>query len=74
MPDTLCSLKYVVKALRKRGFYPPLGLLTVASFMPRDWELRLVDMNVEELHSEFLEWADIYSTSKYQDRAHHSQI
>jgi hypothetical protein len=58
------SLKYVVKALRKRGLCPSLDLLTVASLMPRNRKLRLVDMNVEELHYEFLEGRHLLETPR----------
>ena len=41
--------------------YPscPLGLLTVAALLPADWELRLVDCNVERLTDADLAWADL---------------
>jgi radical SAM superfamily enzyme YgiQ (UPF0313 family) len=44
--------------------YPaaPLGLCTVAALLPRHWELRLVDRNVEELDDRTLEWADLVLT------------
>ncbi|HEX8908444.1 MAG TPA: B12-binding domain-containing radical SAM protein [Anaeromyxobacteraceae bacterium] len=40
----------------------PLGLITLAALLPADWELRLVDRNVEELRDEDLRWADVVMT------------
>jgi hypothetical protein len=41
--------------------YPtiPLGLITVAAMLPREWTVRLVNLNTEELNDGDLEWADL---------------
>jgi radical SAM superfamily enzyme YgiQ (UPF0313 family) len=44
--------------------YPaaPLGLCTVAAMLPADWELRLVDRNVDAWDDSLLDWADVVLT------------
>lgn len=59
IPDTFWSFKHILKFIRKRAAHVPLGMLTVAAMMPREWQLRLVDMNVEPLTDEQIEWADM---------------
>ncbi len=41
--------------------YPasPLGLITVAAMLPPDWEVRLNDLNAEELDPKDVEWAQM---------------
>lgn len=58
IPDTFWSFKHALRFVRKKASFPPLGLLTVASLLPGDWELRLVDLNVKRLRNRDLEWAD----------------
>jgi len=57
-PDTFWSFKHALRFVSKRASMPPLGLLTVAAMLPRDWDLKLVDLNVERLRDEDLRRAD----------------
>ncbi len=50
------------KAVGARYSATPLGLITVAALLPRHWEVRLVDRNVEELDRGDLAWADVVMT------------
>ena len=57
-PATFWSFRYAMKFIDRKASFPPLGLLTVAAMLPGEWEKRLVDMNVESLADQDLEWAD----------------
>ncbi|MCH5376329.1 MAG: B12-binding domain-containing radical SAM protein, partial [Planctomycetes bacterium] len=57
-PSTFWSFRYVVRFVSKRAVFPPLGLLTVASMLPRSWQLKLVDLNVSRLRTADIRWAD----------------
>jgi len=57
-PDTFWSFKHALEFVGKRAALPPLGLLTVASLLPREWSQRLVDTNVRSLTKKDLAWAD----------------
>jgi radical SAM superfamily enzyme YgiQ (UPF0313 family) len=57
-PVTFWSFDYALKFISKKAAYPPLGLLTVAAMLPEDWEVRLLDLNVENLLDRDLQWAD----------------
>ena len=62
-PDTFWSFKHALKFIRKRASLPPLGLLTVAAMLPKEWGKRLVDENVRRLTPEDLTWADVVFVS-----------
>ncbi len=57
-PDTFWSFKHVLPFVSKRAAFPPLGLLTVAATLPADWQLKLIDLNVDRLTDRDLLWAD----------------
>ncbi len=58
-PDTYWSFKHALPIEGKRSAYPPLGLLTIAAMMPKNWPKRMVDLNVRRLTDADLKWADV---------------
>lgn len=58
IPETFWGLKYALEFVSKKAELPPLGLLTIASMVPENWQKRLVDMNVKTLSPQDLAWAD----------------
>lgn len=62
-PDTFWSMRHALRFVGKKAAHPPLGLLTVAGFIPGDWTCRLVDLNVRTLQEADLDWADTVLTS-----------
>jgi radical SAM superfamily enzyme YgiQ (UPF0313 family) len=49
-PDTYWSFRHALKFVSKKAVNPPLGLLTIASMLPPQWEKKVVDLNVSALH------------------------
>ncbi|HZN06307.1 MAG TPA: radical SAM protein, partial [Pyrinomonadaceae bacterium] len=58
-PDTYWSFRHALPFEGKRSVFPPLGLLTVSGLLPKTYERRLVDLNVEPLKDSQIEWADM---------------
>jgi radical SAM superfamily enzyme YgiQ (UPF0313 family) len=50
-PESFWSLKWAVDVVlpRKRSLNPPLGLATLAGLCPEDWEVSIVDENIEPI-------------------------
>jgi len=62
-PPTYWSFRFAVSFQRRKAAYPPLGLITVAPLLPKDWNKRLIDLNVEPLRDSDLQWADLVMIS-----------
>ncbi|NTU68605.1 MAG: B12-binding domain-containing radical SAM protein [Chlorobiaceae bacterium] len=83
-PDTFWSFKHALKFVGKKASLPPLGLLTIAAMLPENWERRLVDLNVRQLKTKDISWADmvfisgmaVQQTSARQviDRCHNAGV
>jgi len=57
-PDTYWSFKYALKFISKKASNVPLGLITVASLLPDNWNKKLIDLNVSRLKDKDIKWAD----------------
>ncbi len=50
-PESFWSFRWAVESIltEKRTVNPPLGLATLAALCPRDWEVEIVDENIESI-------------------------
>src|SRR6201987_5652419 len=62
-PDTYWSFKHALPFEGKRSVFPPLGLLTVSSLLPKTWQKRLVDINIRPVKDSDLDWSDVVMVS-----------
>ena len=49
LPLSFWSFSETLAMTGKKALLPPLGLITVAALLPKDWNIRLVDLNVRPL-------------------------
>jgi radical SAM superfamily enzyme YgiQ (UPF0313 family) len=73
-PDTYWSFSHALKFISKKAAYPPLGLITVSALLPKKWDKKLVDLNIETLYDEDLIWADYVMISAMSVQAKSSDI
>jgi radical SAM superfamily enzyme YgiQ (UPF0313 family) len=59
MPNSFWSYQETLDLAGLRATNPPLGLITVAAMLPKDWELRLCDRNVSLETDADWQWCDI---------------
>jgi radical SAM superfamily enzyme YgiQ (UPF0313 family) len=58
-PKTFWSFDRFLAMAGVKAFIPPLGILTVASLLPPEWNLRFHDMNVAEETDDDWQWCDL---------------
>jgi radical SAM superfamily enzyme YgiQ (UPF0313 family) len=60
-PFSYNNPEHYLPKFRNRSSYPmaPLGLLTIASYLPKDFNIRLYNRIIEEESEEDWEWADV---------------
>jgi radical SAM superfamily enzyme YgiQ (UPF0313 family) len=59
LENTFYNPRDVFRLLGGNSAAPPLGLLIVAAHLPKHWELRFVDGDVEPIKDEHLDWAQL---------------
>src|SRR4030042_923536 len=57
-PDTFWSFRHALRIISKKAAFPPLGLLTIAAMLPKEWDKKRVDMNAATLTDKNIKWAD----------------
>jgi radical SAM superfamily enzyme YgiQ (UPF0313 family) len=61
-PNSFWNYQATCEVVGARYSAAPLGLITVAALLPRDWPVRLVNRNTEEVTAADLQWADLIMT------------
>ncbi|MBI5251606.1 MAG: B12-binding domain-containing radical SAM protein [Desulfomonile tiedjei] len=63
MPKSFWTFEQSCELSEAKALMPPLGLLTVASLLPTEWEIRLIDLNARGLSEKDWEWSDMVMIS-----------
>lgn len=59
IPKSIIQFMDMVKVAGRKSAFPPLGLLTIASLLPEQWNKKLVDLNTAPLNESEIIWADL---------------
>jgi radical SAM superfamily enzyme YgiQ (UPF0313 family) len=63
MPLSFLSFPRAIQRMGCKASFAPLSLITVAALLPREWQVRLVDMNVEPVSESMWAWAEMVMIS-----------
>jgi radical SAM superfamily enzyme YgiQ (UPF0313 family) len=75
IPLTFWSFKNALKFISRKAVVPPLGLLTVAAILPKNWDLKLIDMTTTKLRDRDIQWADyVFITAMLIQRKSADQV
>ena len=69
-PPSFFTSSDIIQHHIAKALHYPLGLLTMAALLPEDWQLRLVDLNVNNLTEEDWEWAEVVMLSGMHIQKH----
>jgi radical SAM superfamily enzyme YgiQ (UPF0313 family) len=58
-PFGFWNYKEVCKLVGSKYPAAPLGMITLAALLPKEWNIRLIDMNIAELYDADIDWADL---------------
>ena len=60
--ETFWNFAEACKLMGARYPAAPLGLITVAAMLPKNWDIKLINRNTEELTDADFDWADLVMT------------
>lgn len=58
-PFGFWNYKEVCKLVGSKYPAAPLGMITLAALLPKEWNIRLIDMNITQLYDSDIDWADL---------------
>ena len=59
IPKALHSFQRAMQMMQVHAMAPPLGLLTVAGLLPKEWELKLVELSFQTISDEEWDYVDL---------------
>jgi len=63
VPNSFWGHQHTSQLIPERAPIPPLGLITVAALCPKDWTIRLIDQNFQEVRDDDIRAADLVMVS-----------